>query len=121
MMSALIPCSSCGSHVTPSACVCPHCDATLRVCHGNPLARTTAAVLMGLGTMSAGCWWIKPQPDYGVPETGWMDDTGEVDFDGDGWTVSDGDCDDTNADIHPDATETPGDTIDSNCDGADDT
>lgn len=43
------------------------------------------------------------------------------DADGDGWTVAAGDCDDDDETIHPDATETPGDEIDSNCDDADDT
>jgi hypothetical protein len=55
---------------------------------------------------------------YGAGDTA---DTGDVDADGDGYTVADGDCDDTNADIHPGATETPGDGVDSNCDGNDDT
>ena len=71
-----------------------------------------------------------PQPDYGAPDTGetggqadyGVPDTGiYVDDDGDGYSEADGDCDDSNAEIHPDATETPGDGIDSNCDGNDDT
>ena len=52
------------------------------------------------------------------------------DADDDGWaaeTVTESnaepgtDCDDTNAAIHPGALETPGDGVDSNCDGNDDT
>jgi len=46
------------------------------------------------------------------------------DEDGDGYeAVASGgdDCDDSNAAINPGASETAGDTVDSNCDGADDT
>ena len=49
---------------------------------------------------------------YGVPYT---------DHDNDGWAQEDGDCDDDNPDVNPDAEETPGDDVDSNCDGEDDT
>ena len=69
----------------------------------------------------------EPQPDYGVPDTGvqpeyGVPDTGMfTDYDGDGYSEADGDCDDDNASIHPGAEETPGDGIDSNCDGNDDT
>ena len=52
---------------------------------------------------------------YGVP------DTASWDNDGDGYTPDDGDCDDGNADVNPGAEETPGDGVDSNCDGEDDT
>ena len=41
--------------------------------------------------------------------------------DEDGYTETAGDCDDTDAAIHPNAEETAGDGVDSNCDGADDT
>ncbi len=43
----------------------------------------------------------------------------DVDGDGDGYTPCDGDCDDDDDDVHPDALETPGDGVDSNCDGSD--
>ena len=52
---------------------------------------------------------------YGVP------DTASWDNDGDGYTPDEGDCDDDNADVHPGAEETPGDGVDSNCNGEDDT
>ena len=50
-----------------------------------------------------------------------MMDTAYWDDDGDGFSIEDGDCDDSNPDIHPDATETPSDGVDSNCNGEDDT
>lgn len=58
-------------------------------------------------------------PAYGVMETGVFDTGGDVDADG--YTVSEGDCDDHDADVHPGATETVGDHLDANCDGEDDT
>ena len=41
-------------------------------------------------------------------------------IDGDG-SPADVDCDDENPDIYPNAPETAGDGVDSNCDGQDDT
>ena len=41
------------------------------------------------------------------------------DQDGDGYDVSDGDCDDADAAVYPGATETPYDGVDQDCDGAD--
>ena len=52
---------------------------------------------------------------YGVPDSGFWDN------DGDGYSPEDGDCDDDNPDINPDAREIAGDGVDSNCNGEDDT
>ncbi|MFH1467059.1 MAG: MopE-related protein [Pseudomonadota bacterium] len=41
------------------------------------------------------------------------------DLDADGWTVAQGDCDDWDTALHPEASDAAGDGIDQNCDGAD--
>ena len=46
-------------------------------------------------------------------------DQNNVDNDGDGFTENEDDCDDTNAAIHPEALDIPGNAIDENCDGED--
>jgi hypothetical protein len=81
------------------------------------LPRAAAAVLMGLALAQAeGCFG---QPKYGMPES-FFDSEQAIDNDGDGYD-SRVDCNDEDGAIHPDATETAGDGIDSNCDGEDDT
>ncbi len=45
-----------------------------------------------------------------------ISDPSEIDDDGDGYSENEGDCDDGNADVHPDATEECN-GIDDNCDG----
>jgi hypothetical protein len=77
-------------------------------------------------TMGSAC---DPKPDDSavpVPDDSRADsladssplDTGPVeDFDGDGYTTEEGDCDDKHADVHPGATDVPCDDIDSDCDG----
>ena len=113
-------CAACGCYCRPMETTCPHCSASL----GQP-TRAAAALLLGLAVGLNGC---PTNAKYGVPDTETaaqaeygVADTATLDRDDDGWTPAAGDCDDENADIHPEATETPGDGVDSNCDGADDT
>ncbi|MEZ4323305.1 MAG: MopE-related protein [Myxococcota bacterium] len=109
---AMMSCPAC-AELTEATCLCAHCGAKLGVCSPRGSVGSAAAVLMGLAL--TGCDKVGPQPDYGIPETGYFDE------DADGYSPRDGDCDDTDASIHPDATETPGDGVDSDCDGDDDT
>jgi hypothetical protein len=104
----LTACSTCGRHHRAEA-TCPHCGALRAV------TRTAAAVLLGL--VAAGCDGVGNEDMvalYGAEVT-------FTDDDGDGWALEEGDCDDTDAAVHPEATETAGDLVDSNCDGEDDT
>ena len=108
-------CSTCGCHHREHELSCPHCGAGVVL--GRP---TAAALLLGLVLAAPGC---KGEPGtaeamYGAACTDSCDV--RVDADGDGFAVDEGDCDDDNADIHPDATETAGDGVDSDCDGDDD-
>ena len=107
---SLQPCHRCASLVPANSHGCPHCGAA----EADTTARPVGMVLLGLSL--AGCQ-EEVQLHYGVAIT----DTGYTDSDGDGYSVADGDCDDADPDIHPDAHETAGDGVDSNCDGEDDT
>ena len=105
----LVICEHCQG-VIRSGEACPHCGGAHR---SSRIAK--GIVLMGL-TVTMGCP-TAVTADYGsAAESGWEDE----DFDGDGYTA-DVDCDDGDETIHPDAEETPGDEVDSNCNGDDDT
>lgn len=109
----MLTCSSCGAHKRQGPC--PSCgrDAT-------PNAPSAAFVLLGLAL--AGC--STSQALYGTVDTGAIGDTSTTDGDGDGFVADSAggdDCDDTDETVNPDADETPGDGVDSNCDGEDDT
>lgn len=54
--------------------------------------------------------WADEAPD-GTPSNNTSD------FDGDGWTLANGDCNDTAGSVHPGGVELVGDRIDNNCNG----
>lgn len=135
MARTLVPCAACSELVFQGSCTCPHCGAR-HPCASRAASR--AAILLGLALAGCGAHshdssggddtstgddgsgsTIESQGDY----SGGITDS-DVDGDNDGYASTDrggDDCDDDNPDIHPGATETPGDDVDSNCDGADDT
>jgi hypothetical protein len=59
-----------------------------------------------------------PEPGASTADTGtlwWDSDPGDAD--GDGYTVAQGDCDDTRADVHPGVEKDTCDGVDQDCDG----
>ena len=74
-------------------------------------------------TFAGACGGINPGINFSRPETGstFVDTSSTEDVDGDGYSPSTGDCDDTVSSVYPTADETMGDGVDSNCDGEDDT
>lgn len=113
----LTSCAECACFVRADATTCPHCGASMR--STGSLSTTAAALMVGLA--ATGCISGGPGGDgdavalYGVADT-----SAFVDEDSDGFSVADGDCDDADDTIHPDAEETAGDGIDSNCNDDDD-
>ena len=110
----MITCSTCGHLHKSTETVCPHC-----VNSSKNRSFIPAAVLLGLSGLGllSSCKQEPVESLYGVP---W--DSGEyMDEDGDGFSVAEGDCDDTDATIFPGAEETADDTVDQNCDGEDNT
>ncbi|MBN8613269.1 MAG: putative metal-binding motif-containing protein [Deltaproteobacteria bacterium] len=117
-------CASCSSFVPPASRACPACGQAL-----TPALRAIGGVVTLAGTslfamtLSA-CYGVAgpppsfrdagPQPDA----AGATCDDVTADLDGDGY-CGELDCDEANASINDGATDTPGDGVDSNCDGAD--
>ena len=118
-MSKLYFCYTCNEHHYTTD-VCPNKP------NGYKRSKSLALVAL-LGLTACGEEPKDTAEDTGmVSETGMADlygvpDTGSWDNDGDGYTSDDGDCDDDNADVNPGAEEIPGDGVDSNCNGEDDT
>jgi hypothetical protein len=109
----MIVCSSCGTHHRPHT-ACPHCadEASAPTVASRTPAVVAAVLAMGLVACNGGGDSApEPQALYGVVVT---------DEDDDGYDAG-SDCDDADPAVHPGATETAGDGVDSNCDGNDDT
>ena len=113
-MNNLVLCTACSTPKSSAEACCPTC------CTAKRAARTSLPQVLGvlgLGLTVSACGDQDIQPEYGVA----IDDTAYEDTDNDGFSPLEGDCDDTDAAINPEATETPGDGVDSNCNGEDDT
>ncbi len=103
--TALVPCPRCGRHHRATERTCPFCGSRRG---GSPVLNAAAAGLSALVLMAC----------YGpAPSGGPLDDTAAADADGDGYTVAEGDCDDQDSAIHPEAAEVCDDGIDNDCDG----
>jgi hypothetical protein len=117
-MEAFLDCSSCAGFVPHAANVCPHCGSAVATnkkakAQGKPgLLGAVATAAVG-GLMS-----ITLMACYGVGYT-----CESSDVDGDGYDANGecgpADCNDADANIHPEADDPVGDGIDQNCDGAD--
>lgn len=109
---ALQICGSCGAFARQDDLLCPSCGAS-----DLPAARAALLVALGL----AACGEKDPDDSQVMAEYGVADTSSYLDQDGDGFTPAEGDCDDNDAAVNPNATETTGDAVDSNCDGNNDT
>ena len=101
----LLLCDCCHGHMFEGETVCPHCGAENPIREQNSIRPATGVVWMAL-IIASGC--------YGSARTIMF--LPEDDIDGDGFLVAEGDCDDTDETVHPDAEEIYYDGIDQNCD-----
>lgn len=109
----LVVCGQCKLHVFDGSATCPHCGLVVQTEQDMSVRASAGAVLMGL--LLTGC-----DGNLGGDDAVALYGMEVLDQDGDGY-FEDEDCDDSDDTIHPEAEETPGDGVDSNCDGEDDT
>ena len=132
----LHPCGRCGALLTPGPGACPSCGALSTT---RKLTRGAAAALMGLTFVGADepdkanqlqsaygvppmdhigpGLIVQPPPEVTPPEELVVKPPPELDGDGDGLLLSQGDCDDSDPNIFPGAKERWFDGVDSDCDG----
>lgn len=117
-------CTGCGQYVRVADVACPFCGVQLRRAEPGSRLPTPASMALGLSLVALNACFVGVAK-YGVaPMDDTVSHTGDTDADGDGFVdenAGGNDCDDGDAAIHPDADEIPGDGVDSNCDGDDDT
>ncbi len=110
---SLHECPGCHRHHLASEPACPFCDGAGSQVRpfSRSRARLTGVVMTALTpVVLAAC--------YGMGPAGYdtWSDSDTADLDEDGYAPIEGDCDDTNANVNPEATEVCDDEIDNDCD-----
>ncbi|MEZ4313116.1 MAG: putative metal-binding motif-containing protein [Polyangiaceae bacterium] len=124
-MANFLDCASCAGFIPHDASSCPHCGETVAR-KAAPAAKGRAGLVGTIATAAAGgLMSLTLMACYGIAYTC----ENQVDKDGDGFFTSTDpncdipsfelDCNDDDANIHPDAPDTVGDGVDQNCDGVD--